>query len=101
MSLRISFAPVVDPDTAPESFRVVEQPLEPGDAVAFSFRTLHGARGKTTAERRRASTLRFVGDDARCIARPGPTSPPFHSHDMKTDQRLREDWFPTIYHCDG
>jgi ectoine hydroxylase-related dioxygenase (phytanoyl-CoA dioxygenase family) len=95
------FAPVVDPDTAPEQFRVVEQPLEPGDAVAFSFRTLHGARGNTTAERRRAFTLRFIGDDARYIARPGPTSPPFHGHDMKTGQRLREDWFPTIYNCDG
>ena len=66
-------------------------------AVAFDFRILHGARGNATADRRRAFSLRLVGDDARFVERPGPTSPPFPGHDMQPGQRLREDWFPIIY----
>ena len=71
--------------------------MEPGDAVAFNFRTFHGARGNAGSGRRRAFSLRVVGDDARYISRPGPTSPPFPGHDMTDGERLREDWFPQIY----
>jgi len=89
------YMPVPDPDA--EGLRVVEWAMEPGDAVAFNYKTLHGARGNSTASRRRAFSLRFVGDDARYVERPGPTSPPFPGHGMKPGERLREDWFPTIY----
>ena len=74
-----------------------EYRLEPGDAVAFHFGVLHGARGNTTDLRRRAFSLRLVGDDARYITRPGPTSPPFPGHGMSDGERLREDWFPVLY----
>ncbi|MGB0799791.1 MAG: phytanoyl-CoA dioxygenase family protein, partial [Planktomarina sp.] len=74
-----------------------EWEMEPGDAVAFNFGTLHGARGNTTTARRRAFSLRLLGDDARYVQRPGPTSPPFPGHDMQPGQVLREDWFPTIF----
>jgi len=90
-----TYLPVPDPDA--EGMPVVEWAMEPGDAVAFNFRTLHGARGNASASRRRAFSLRFVGDDARYVARPGPTSPPFPGHGMKPGEKLREDWFPTIY----
>lgn len=92
-----AYQPVPDPDAEPEKYRVVEWAMEPGDAVAFDFRTLHGARGNPTAARRRAFSLRFVGDDARYVTRPGPTSPPFPGHQMVEGQRLREDWFPVVY----
>ncbi len=71
--------------------------MEPGDAVAFTYRTLHGARGNETGARRRAFSLRLVGDDARCVERPGPTSPPFPGHGIRPGERLREDWFPVIH----
>ncbi|WP_425044610.1 phytanoyl-CoA dioxygenase family protein [Primorskyibacter sp. S87] len=88
------YMPVPDPDA--EGMRVVEFPMQPGDALAFNFRTLHGARGNTSDRRRRAFSLRLVGDDARYVERPGRTSPPFPGHDMKPGQRLREDWFPIL-----
>jgi ectoine hydroxylase-related dioxygenase (phytanoyl-CoA dioxygenase family) len=88
------YMPVPDPDA--EGMRVVEFAMEPGDAVAFHYRTLHGARGNTSATRRRAFSLRLVGDDARYVQRPGPTSPPFPGHDMQPGQVLREDWFPVL-----
>jgi ectoine hydroxylase-related dioxygenase (phytanoyl-CoA dioxygenase family) len=71
--------------------------MEPGDAVLFDFRTAHGARGNPTPTRRRALSLRWVGDDAHYVERPGRTSPPYPGHDMQAGQRLREDWFPVIW----
>ena len=91
------YMPVPDPDSDSENFRMLEWDMEPGDAVAFSFGTLHGARGNHSNSRRRAFSLRLVGDDARYVTRPGPTSPPFPNHGMVDGQRLREDWFPTIF----
>lgn len=84
------------PDPDAEGMRVVEFEMEPGDAVAFNYKTLHGARGNTSASRRRAFSLRLVGDDARYVERPGRTSPPYPGHEMTPGQRLREDWFPIL-----
>ena len=87
---------VPDPDAEPDRYRILEWPMQPGDAVAFDFRTLHGARGNKTSQTRRALSLRFVGDDARYVERPGKTSPPFPGHGMANGERLREDWFPIV-----
>lgn len=89
------FMPVPDPDA--EGMRILEWDMAPGDAVAFDFRCLHGARGNRSSTRRRAFSLRLLGDDARYVERPGRTSPPFPDHDMQPGQRLREDWFPVIW----
>jgi ectoine hydroxylase-related dioxygenase (phytanoyl-CoA dioxygenase family) len=88
------YMPVPDPDA--EGMRVLEWEMEPGDAVAFNFRTLHGARGNETTRRRRAFSLRLVGADARYVERPGRTSPPYPGHGMLAGQHLREDWFPVL-----
>ncbi|HPE26149.1 phytanoyl-CoA dioxygenase family protein [Albidovulum sp.] len=89
-----AYMPVPDPDA--EGMEIREWAMEPGDAVAFDYQTLHGARGNTAATRRRAFSLRLVGEDAHYIERPGRTSPPFPGHDMKPGERLREDWFPYL-----
>jgi len=90
-----AYLPVPDPDA--EGMRVLEWEMEPGDAVAFDFATLHGARGNDATTPRRAFSLRFVGDDARFVERPGRTSPPFPGHGMRPGQRLRDDWFPVLW----
>ena len=90
-----AYMPVPDPDA--EGMAVREWEMAPGDAVAFAYGTLHGARGNETGRRRRAFSVRLVGDDARYVERPGRTSPPFAGHDMVPGQRLREDWFPVLY----
>jgi ectoine hydroxylase-related dioxygenase (phytanoyl-CoA dioxygenase family) len=89
-----AWMPVPDPDA--EGMDVAEWPMEPGDAVAFAFGTLHGARANRADTRRRAFSLRLVGEDARYVERPGPTSPPFAGHGMRPGERLREDWFPVL-----
>jgi len=88
------YMPVPDPDV--EGMDIREYEMEPGDAVAFNFKTLHGARGNESGARRRAFSLRLLGDDAHYVERPGPTSPPYPGHNMKVGQRLREDWFPML-----
>ncbi len=88
------YMPVPDPDA--EGMTVLEWEMEPGDAVAFDYLTLHGARGNNASSRRRAFSLRLLGDDARYVNRPGRTSPPFPGHDMVEGQVLRQDWFPFL-----
>jgi len=90
-----AYIPVPDPDT--EGMDIIEFEMSPGDAVAFDYRILHGARGNESTARRRAFSLRLVGDDARYVERPGRTSPPFPGHDMIAGQKLREDWFPILH----
>ncbi len=89
--------PVPDPDENPADMKVLEWPMQPGDAVLFDYRTVHGARGNFSDTTRRALSLRWVGDDARYVARPGRTSPPYPGHGMVAGQRLREDWFPVVW----
>jgi len=88
------FQPAPDPDAQPDRFEILEWACEPGDAVAFHYRTVHGTRG--SASLRRAFSLRVLGDDARYVQQPGRTSPPFDGHGMVDGQRLREDWFPIL-----
>lgn len=89
------YMPVPDPDA--EGMQILEWQMEPGDAVAFNYEVLHGARGNNATSRRRAFSLRLVGDDAVYTQRPGRTSPPFPDHGMVEGQKLREDWFPILY----
>lgn len=94
---REKYLAVPDPDSDPNQYEILEWEMEPGDAVAFDFKMLHGARGNNSTRRRRAFSVRLVGDDARYVTRPGPTSPPFPGHDMTDGQPLRKDWFPTVF----
>ena len=57
------------------AFRILSWELEPGDAVFFHMLTLHAAGGATT--RRRAFSVRFLGDDATHAPREWTTSPEF------------------------
>jgi ectoine hydroxylase-related dioxygenase (phytanoyl-CoA dioxygenase family) len=90
------YAPIPDPDKDPEKYPTLEWEMKPGDAIAFHFNAVHGARGNPTNSKRRVLSLRFIGDDAKYIQRDGKTSPPFPNHNMTDGQKLREDWFPHI-----
>lgn len=63
--------PKIDRATAP----IVGWALEPGDAVFFHMLTLHAASGSRM--RRRAFSVRFLGDDVVHAPRAWTTSPPF------------------------
>ncbi len=86
-----------DLDANPREYSILAWAMEPGDAVLFDFRAVHGADGNAGSARRRAFSMRWVGDDARYVQRSGRTSPPFPDHAMRAGQRLREDWFPVLW----
>lgn len=70
--------------------------MEPGDAVAFTYWTVHGAPANYSKERRRALSIRWVGDDA-VYADKGVHSPPFPDLGLKTGEPLEGDSFPLLW----
>jgi ectoine hydroxylase-related dioxygenase (phytanoyl-CoA dioxygenase family) len=74
---------------------VVGWALEPGDAVAFHMLTLHQAAGSPT--RRRAFSVRLLGDDATYAPRPHRTSPPFGELDLPDGAPLDHPLFPVLW----
>jgi ectoine hydroxylase-related dioxygenase (phytanoyl-CoA dioxygenase family) len=65
-----------DLDRDPDAHRILGWDVEPGDAVFFHMLTLHAAGGVEGPHRRRAFSLRFLGDDATFAPRSWRTSPP-------------------------
>ena len=88
---------VPDVDAQRDQLDIVGWAVEPGDAVAFSFRTLHGAPANASPTRRRVVSMRWVGDDAKFVERPGKTSPPFPDLDYTPGTPFEGDDFPVIY----
>jgi ectoine hydroxylase-related dioxygenase (phytanoyl-CoA dioxygenase family) len=60
-----------------EAFPIVGWELEPGDGVFFSMLALHAAGGVGGHRRRRAFSVRFMGDDVVHAPRAWRTSPEF------------------------
>lgn len=71
--------------------------MEPGDAVAFNFRTLHGAPANASSTRRRVISFRWVGDDATFVDRLGQTSPAFPDLDYSSGEPFDGPEFPVLY----
>ncbi|OEY66962.1 phytanoyl-CoA dioxygenase family protein [Marinobacter sp. X15-166B] len=66
-----------------DAYTILSWALEPGDAVFFNMLTLHGAAGVSGGQRRRAFSVRFLGDDMTHAPRPWTTSPPFPGLDQE------------------
>ncbi|MFK7917100.1 MAG: phytanoyl-CoA dioxygenase family protein [Ilumatobacter sp.] len=64
---------------ADDRLDVVSFDVEPGDVVAFHYRTLHDAPGNHLDQRRRAVSFRWFGDDATYATRPWQVSPPYEA----------------------
>ncbi len=89
--------PVPDIGANPGAYPIAAWDLEPGDAIVFDFRTLHGTGDAEVKSMRRAISTRWLGDDVRYCERAGETSPPYRDHGMHHGDRLREDWFPVLW----
>jgi ectoine hydroxylase-related dioxygenase (phytanoyl-CoA dioxygenase family) len=81
-----------------DQYSIVSWDMEPGDAVAFNFRTVHGAAAnKGSGDRRRVFSARWVGDDAVFADRKGKGSPPFKHLTLKDGDRLDGPDFPVAF----
>lgn len=91
------FEPLSDPVRLDSDHNIQSFPAEPGDVVAFHFRTLHSAPGTIQqANRRRVVSFRYVGDDARWGERPWTTSPPFSPQGLTLGAALDDPRFPLV-----
>ena len=94
------FESMPDIDGNRQDYDLRSADLQPGDCVAFHFRTVHGAPGNQSRQhRRRAVALRWLGDDSRYVTRPGMMSPPFHEFAENTlcdGDEMASDLFPVI-----
>lgn len=88
---------VPDIDTERNNLDILGWDVEPGDAVAFSFRTLHGAPANASTARRRVISMRWVGDDARFVRRAGTTSPAFPDLEYEDGAPFDAPIFPVIH----
>jgi ectoine hydroxylase-related dioxygenase (phytanoyl-CoA dioxygenase family) len=88
---------IPDVNARRDEFDVRGWDMEPGDAIAFSFTTIHGAPGNSSADRRRrAFSARWVGDDAVYMDR-GVHSPPYPDLPLKPGDPLDGPDFPLVY----
>ena len=80
------------------AYDIVGWAVSPGDAIAFDYRTIHGAPANTSAKRqRRAFSLRLLGDNARFVRRDGiVTSPPFTQVTLQNGDPLVASEFPML-----
>lgn len=91
------FAELPDIDVDRAAFDLRGWDMRPGDAIAFNFRTIHGAPANQSAVGRRVVSTRWVGDDARWAVRGGPTSPPFPHIDLPDGAPFDAPEFPVVY----
>ncbi len=84
-------------DRERDADRILAWELEPGDAVFFHMLTLHAAGGAT--HRRRAFSVRFVGDDAVHAPRPWKTSPEFPEllKELPAGAAMNHPLFPVLW----
>ncbi|MGH3035289.1 MAG: phytanoyl-CoA dioxygenase family protein [Gaiellaceae bacterium] len=93
--------PDIDADRDP--FPIVGWGLEPGDAVFFHMLTLHAAGGVPGTLRRRAFSVRFLGDDVVHAPRRWRTSPEFPglADELPAGAPMDHPLFPVLWERDG
>ncbi|HEY0362754.1 MAG TPA: phytanoyl-CoA dioxygenase family protein, partial [Solirubrobacteraceae bacterium] len=96
-----AFEEVPDVEADRAAHTILGWALQPGDAVAFNMLTLHAAAG--SRNRRRAFSVRLVGDDVRFAARPHATSPAFPELEgvLAQGDELDHPLFPRLFPRDG
>lgn len=92
-----AFTEMPDIEAHRDSLDIVGFTLQPGDAIAFDFRTIHGAPGNNATTPRRVVSTRWVGDDARWAVRNGPTSPPYPHLNLPDGAPFDAPDFPLIH----
>jgi len=94
-----SLAELPDIEADRAGYDIRRYDLQPGDAIFFDFRTVHGAPGFPFDSRRRVLSLRYLSADARHAPRRWRTSPPFAELDRQLPAGAEMDHplFPVVW----
>ena len=88
---------IPDIDKYPETYPIRQWKMNPGDAVLFDFRSIHGTSAHPLIHDRRAIAFRWIGEDVVFFRRPGISSPPYPElESLRTGDELPEKLFPII-----
>lgn len=81
-----------------DQYDIIGWEVSPGDAIAFDYRTIHGAPANNSpSSQRRAFSLRLLGDGVSFARREGiVTSPPFEQITLKHGDALIAEEFPVL-----
>lgn len=94
------FEDIPDIEADRDAHEILGWAMEPGDAIVFHALTLHGAPGNHTANRRRAYSTRWLGEDARYATRPGEISPLIEGHGLSPGDPMECESFPVVWRRD-
>jgi ectoine hydroxylase-related dioxygenase (phytanoyl-CoA dioxygenase family) len=93
---------IPDFDAELAQHQVLSWDVEPGDIVAFHFRTVHDAPGNPLPTRRRAVSVRWLGGDATWSERPWQVSPPYEANGLRPGESPGPDpRFPLVLSGDS
>lgn len=89
---------IPDIDGNRDDYDIIGWAVEPGDAIAFDYRVIHGAPANSSKTvQRRAFSLRLLGDGVHFARRDGiVTSPPFEQISLKDGDALVGEEFPVL-----
>jgi ectoine hydroxylase-related dioxygenase (phytanoyl-CoA dioxygenase family) len=91
-----SEVPDIDALAAAGEVQLVSFDTEPGDLTVHHARTVHGAGPNSTDRWRRAISIRYCGDDARYLLRPGAPVKERHRH-LGNGDPLDCEAFPLVW----
>ncbi len=96
-----SLAELPDIEAAPHAHPVIGWSLDPGDAVAFRMLALHASG--PSQRRRRAFSVRFLGDDVIHAPRVWATSPEFPclADELPAGGPMNHALFPVVWRRSG
>jgi ectoine hydroxylase-related dioxygenase (phytanoyl-CoA dioxygenase family) len=94
-----SLADLPDIEADRSAWNILGWQLEPGDVVFFHMLTLHASAGVGGNRRRRAFSVRFLGDDMRHAPRHWKTSPEFPGliDELPEGATLEHPLFPLLH----
>ncbi|MDR2317564.1 MAG: phytanoyl-CoA dioxygenase family protein [Pseudomonas sp.] len=94
-----SLADLPDIEADRSAWNILGWELSPGDAVFFHMLTLHASGGVGGNRRRRAFSVRFLGDDITHAPRQWKTSPPFPGLEtqLASGAQMDHELFPVLW----
>jgi ectoine hydroxylase-related dioxygenase (phytanoyl-CoA dioxygenase family) len=94
-----TLADLPDIESNRAAYPIIGWALEPGDMVCFNMLTLHASGGVSGNTRRRAFSVRFIGDDVRHAPRRWRTSPDFPGLDAQLPEGapMAHPLFPVLW----
>jgi len=93
-----TFERMPDIEANRREYDIVSYEMTPGDCIAFTGLTVHGAPGNTSDRQpRRALSTIWMGDDAVFAERPGKVRPLFEGHGLRPGDPMDCDYFPRVW----